>query len=68
MGSISTPAIDPSIISEAETLLHNLKTHNGGPADQAKAVRQLEKLRCRLQTGSDALLFHSQPVRSVVEE
>jgi hypothetical protein len=55
--------INPTVIAEAEQLLLGLKNHNGGPAYQAKVVRQLEKIRCLVHNGFDSLLFHAQPVR-----
>ncbi|RYP42280.1 hypothetical protein DL767_000444 [Monosporascus sp. MG133] len=51
----------PSVIAEAEELLLSLKSHAGSRADQAKAVRQLDKLRCLLHQGPDALMFHAHP-------
>lgn len=53
---------DVAVVAEAERLVSILKSHTGSPADQAKAVRQLEKLRCLLHTGSDALMFQALPV------
>lgn len=53
---------DPSIVAEAEQLLLDLKNHTGSPADQAKALRQVNKLRCHLENGPDALMSHSFPV------
>jgi hypothetical protein len=53
-----------SIIAEAEQLVLNLKDHSGSPTDQSKAVRQLEKLRCLLHTGPDALMYQAYPVGS----
>ncbi|EDU47091.1 O-methyltransferase [Pyrenophora tritici-repentis] len=61
MGSIGAEDVNPRVIAEAEKLLLSLKTHNGGAKDQAKALRHLEKLRCMIHTGFDALLFHAQP-------
>nr|BAZ95833.1 o-methyltransferase cpaK [Curvularia pallescens] len=63
MGSISEKGFNPTAIAEAEALLQSLKNHSGGPEDQAKAVRQLEKLRCAIHTGFDALLFQAQPLQ-----
>ncbi|CEJ81074.1 hypothetical protein VHEMI01224 [[Torrubiella] hemipterigena] len=48
-------------IAAAEQLLLDLKNHTGSPADQAKAVRQLDKLRCLVHTGFDALMFQAYP-------
>lgn len=53
---------DAAIIAEAERLVLTLKTHAGSLADQTRAVRQLDKLRCLLHSGPDALMFHAQPV------
>jgi hypothetical protein len=53
---------DPSVIAEAEQLVLSLKSHVGSPADQAKTVRQLDKLRCLIHKGPDALMFQSYPV------
>jgi hypothetical protein len=52
-----------AIIAEAEQLVADLKSHTGSPVDQIKAVRQLDKLRCLVHNGFDALLFQAQPVR-----
>lgn len=54
----------PSVIAEAEHLVLSLKSHSGSAADQAKTVRQIDKLRCLLHTGQDALMFHAYPVGS----
>ncbi|KAF3766640.1 O-methyltransferase [Cryphonectria parasitica EP155] len=51
----------PAVVAEAERLVSILRSHSGSPADQAKAVRQLDKLRCVLHTGSDALMFQALP-------
>lgn len=57
---------DPSVIAEAEQLVLDLKNHTGLPADQAKTLRQVNKLRCHLEKGPDALMYHSFPVRLVM--
>ncbi|RMZ66114.1 O-methyltransferase B [Pyrenophora seminiperda CCB06] len=62
MNSSGTEGIDPTIIAEAEALLLTLKNHNGDPAQQQKAIRHLEKLRCSMYNGFDTLLFHAQPI------
>ena len=49
-------------IAEAEQLVLDLKGHTGSQADQVKAVRQLDKLRCLLHKGPDALMFQAYPV------
>lgn len=54
---------DPSVVAEAEQLLFDIKDHTGSPADQAKTLRQVNKLRCHLENGPDALMSHSFPVR-----
>ena len=54
---------DPSVVAEAEQLLLDLKNHTGSPADQANTLRQVNKLRCHLENGPDALMCHSFPVR-----
>ncbi|KAL9037588.1 MAG: hypothetical protein Q9180_003637 [Flavoplaca navasiana] len=51
----------PSVIADAEQLVLSLKSHSGSPADQAKTVRQIDKLRCLLHTGQDALMFQAYP-------
>ena len=53
---------DPSVIAEAMQLVSSLESHTGSPADQVKVVRQLDKLRCLLYTGPDALMFQAYPV------
>jgi hypothetical protein len=50
-------------IAEAERLVFSLKTHSGSPSDQAEVVRQLEKVRCHVHQGPDAMMFHAFPVR-----
>lgn len=57
---------DPSVIAEAEQLVLDLKNHTGLPVDQAKTLRQVNKLRCHLEKNSDALMYHSFPVRLLV--
>ncbi|CAJ2508716.1 Uu.00g137420.m01.CDS01 [Anthostomella pinea] len=52
---------DASVIAEAEQLVLSLKGHAGSAADQAKAVRQLDRLRCLLHKGPDALMSQSYP-------
>jgi hypothetical protein len=59
---MASPAPDPSVIVAAEELILSLKGHTGSAADQAKAVRQLDKLRCLLHQGPDALMFQAYPV------
>lgn len=53
---------DEAVVAEAELLVSTLKSHTGSPADQTKAVRQLDRLRCLLHTGTDALIFQTLPV------
>lgn len=57
-----SPLPDAALLAEAEQLVQLLKSHTGSPADQSKAVRQLDKLRCLLHKGPDALMFHAYPV------
>ncbi|KXX75979.1 Demethylsterigmatocystin 6-O-methyltransferase [Madurella mycetomatis] len=52
---------DAALIAEAEQLVLDLKTHSGSPTDQTKAVRRLDKLRCLLHKGPDALMFQAYP-------
>ncbi|KAI0111116.1 O-methyltransferase [Nemania sp. FL0031] len=58
---MSSLAPDAAVISEAEELVLKLKSHTGSHADQIGAVRQLDKLRCLLHRGPDALMFQSYP-------
>ncbi|KAJ8124216.1 hypothetical protein ONZ43_g9 [Nemania bipapillata] len=52
---------DAAIIHEAEELVFRLKSHAGSHADQIGVVRQLDKIRCLLHQGPDALMFQSYP-------
>ncbi|KAI1824146.1 O-methyltransferase [Xylaria intraflava] len=52
---------DAAVIREAEELVLKLKSHGGSHADQIGAVRQLDKVRCLLHQGPDALMFQSYP-------
>ncbi|KAI0172761.1 O-methyltransferase [Hypoxylon sp. FL1284] len=56
-----SPIPDAAVIREAERLVLSLKNHAGSPADQTKVVRQLDKLRCLLHQGQDALMFQTHP-------
>lgn len=61
-------SISPEAIAAAEQLVADLKGHSGSVRDQASVVRQLERLRCLVQTGPDALMFQSYPVRTDEEK
>lgn len=49
-------------IVAAEQIILDMKSHTGSALDQAKVVRQLDKLRCLVHKGPDALIFQSYPV------
>lgn len=53
---------DPSTIADAEQLVLDLKNDTGSAASHARTMRQMNKLRCRLEQGPDALMHHSFPV------
>ncbi|RYP17995.1 hypothetical protein DL765_004214 [Monosporascus sp. GIB2] len=59
--AMSSLVPDAAVITEAEQLVSSLKAHRGSAADQAAAVRQLDKLRCLLHSGPDALQFQALP-------
>ncbi len=49
-------------IAAAEQIVIDLKSHAGSALDQAKVVRQLDRLRCLVHKGPDALMFQAYPV------
>ncbi|KAI0469851.1 hypothetical protein GGR56DRAFT_679072 [Xylariaceae sp. FL0804] len=53
--------IDSRVIEDAEQLVSDLKSHSGSPLDQTKLLQRVDSLRCRLQQGPEAMMFHAFP-------
>ncbi|KAF2121669.1 O-methyltransferase [Lophiotrema nucula] len=52
---------DTSALVEAEQLVADLRDNGSAPAQHAKILQRLDKLRSLLHTGLDSLLFHARP-------